>query len=443
MTLHTHTGPVSLQPENGYDNKKAMTVMTALFFMCGFLATLNDILIPHLKFIFDLTYAKVMLIQFSFFSSFLIFGYPFGKLVEWIGYQKTLVFGLLMMSTGALLFLPAAAVPSFVLFMGALLILAGGVTALQVSGNPYISVLGSPRTAASRLNLTQAFNSLGSTIAPYVGGVLILRAAARGAVDALPHVSGEALHAFRVQQASYVKGPYIGIAVTLFVLACAVALQKLPRVREQGTFQAIQGGQPSVWSYPQLVLGVGAMFLYCGAEITIGSFLVSYLTQPNIGAMTPKAASAYVSIYWGGSMIGRFVGSALLQKIKAGRLLGINAVFAVSLVTASMVFYGHVAMWAILLVGTFNSIMFPSLFTLGIAGLGSLTGKGSGILMSAAVGAAVIPVIQGALADNIGVHHSFLVPAICYLYVAFYGFRGSRPKVQVSVLSPPIIGPIS
>jgi MFS transporter, FHS family, L-fucose permease len=443
MTLHTHVDKVSLPPPNGYDNKKAMTVMTALFFMCGFLATLNDILIPHLKSIFELTYAKVMLIQFSFFSSFLIFGYPFGKMVEWIGYQKTLVFGLLMMSTGALLFLPAAAAPSFVLFMGALVILAGGVTALQVSGNPYISVLGSPRTAASRLNLTQAFNSLGSTIAPYVGGVLILRAAARSAVDAPPHVSGEALHAFRVQQASYVKGPYIGIAVTLFILACAVALQKLPRVREPGALQAIEGDVPSVWSYPQLVLGVGAMFLYCGAEITIGSFLVSYLTQPNIGAMTPKVASAYVSIYWGGSMIGRFVGSALLQKIRAGRLLGINATFAVSLVAASMIFYGHVAMWAILLVGTFNSIMFPSLFTLGIAGLGSLTGKGSGILMSAAVGAAVIPVIQGALADNIGVHHSFLVPAICYLYVAFYGFRGSRPKAEVSVLAPPIIGPIS
>lgn len=423
------------RPTDGYDNRKAMTVMTALFFMCGFLATLNDILIPHLKFIFELTYAKVMLIQFSFFSSFLIFGYPFGKMVEWVGYQRTLIFGLLMMAGGALLFLPAAAVPSFGLFMGALVILAGGVTALQVSGNPYISVLGSPRTAASRLNLTQAFNSLGSTIAPYVGGALILRAAARGAADALPHVSGEALHAFRVQQASYVRGPYIGIAITLFLLAGAVALQKLPRVEEQGTAVSPDGQVPSLWKYPQLVLGVVAMFLYCGAEITIGSFLVSYLTRPDIGAMTPKAASAYVSIYWGGSMAGRFVGSALLQKIKAARLLGINAVFAAALVITTMVFHGYVAMWAILLVGTFNSIMFPSLFTLGIAGLGSLTGKGSGILMSAAVGAAVIPVVQGVLADNIGVHHSFLVPAICYLYVAFYGFRGSR--IKASEAKPP------
>jgi FHS family L-fucose permease-like MFS transporter len=435
MALHTHVDKaVSFQPAEPYENRKAMTLMTALFFMCGFLATLNDILIPHLKSIFELTYAKVMLIQFSFFSSFLVFGYPFGRMVEWIGSQKTLVFGLLMMSTGALLFLPAAAAPSFVLFMAALVVLAGGVTALQVSGNPYITVLGPPATAASRLNLTQAFNSLGSTIAPYVGGALILRAAARGAADAMPHASGAALHAFRVQQASYVRGPYISIAVTLFLLACAVAWQKLPRLQDSGTVHALEGEVPSLWRYPQLVLGVGAMFLYCGAEITIGSFLVSYLTQPNIGAMTPKAAAAYVSIYWGGSMAGRFVGSAMLQKAKPARLLGINAVAAFSLVTASILFYGHLAMWAILLVGTFNSIMFPTLFTLGIAGLGGLTGKGSGILMSAAVGAAVIPVVQGAIADRIGVHHSFLVPAICYLYVAFYGFRGSRPRTQEQAL---------
>lgn len=411
-------------------SSKAMTVMTALFFMCGFLATLNDILIPHLKYIFDLTYAKVMLVQFSFFSAFLIFGYPFGKLVELIGYQKTLVFGLLMMATGALLFLPAAAVPSFVLFMVALVVLAGGITALQVSGNPYVAVIGPARTASSRLNLTQAFNSLGSTIAPFIGGALILRAVHPPTVEDISHLSGAALQAFRVQQASYVKGPYIGIAGTLILLACAVAWQRLPRGQESESLQSIPGNSTSVWSYRHLVLGVVAMFLYCGAEITIGSFLVSYLSRPDIGAMTPKAAAGYVSLYWGGSMVGRFIGSALLQKIKTARLLGINAIVALLLVTLSIASHGHMAMWAILLVGTFNSIMFPSLFTLGIAGLGSLTGKGAGILMSAAVGAAVIPVIQGAFADNIGVHYSFVVPALCYLYVAFYGLIGSTPKVR-------------
>jgi FHS family L-fucose permease-like MFS transporter len=419
---------MKLNQKQHWEQSKAMTVMTALFFMCGFLATLNDILIPHLKYIFDLSYARVMLVQFSFFSAFLIFGYPFGKLVEVVGYQKTLVFGLLMMATGALLFLPAATVPSFLLFMLALVVLAGGITALQVSGNPYVAVIGPARTASSRLNLTQAFNSLGSTIAPSIGGALILRTVHPQDLTGISRLSGEALHAFRVQQASYVKGPYIGIAATLILLACAVAWQTLPRGQESESLQSIPGNSTSVWSYSHLVLGVVAMFLYCGAEITIGSFLVSYLSRPDIGALTPKAAAAYVSFYWGGSMVGRFIGSAILQKIKTARLLSVNAIVALLLVTLSIASHGHVAMWAILLVGTFNSIMFPSLFTLGIAGLGSLTGKGAGILMSAAVGAAVIPVAQGALADHVGVQYSFVVPAMCYLYVAFYGLIGSTPK---------------
>ena len=408
--------------------RQAMMVMTALFFMCGFLATLNDILIPHLKALFVLNYAQVMLVQFSFFSSFLVFSYPSGKLVESIGYQKALVAGLCTMGTGALLFLPAAAVPSFVMFMIALMVLAGGVTALQVSGNPYVSVLGPPRTASSRLNLTQALNSLGSTIAPTFGGALILRAADSTAVDHVNRLSGSALHAYRVQQASYVQKPYIGIALTLFVLGFAVACQKLPAIHSIESSQSSPSELPSLWSHRHLILGIGAMFLYCGAEITIGSFLVNYISQPNIGAMTPRSASAYVSIYWGGSMIGRFIGSALLRVINTGRLLSLNAIVAVMLVTASITSHGRLAMWTILLVGTFNSIMFPSLFTLGIANLGALTGKASGVLMSAAVGAAVIPVIQGAVADRIGVHSSFLVPAICYLYVAFYGLKGCHPK---------------
>jgi MFS transporter, FHS family, L-fucose permease len=405
-----------------------MMVMTALFFMCGFLATLNDILIPHLKALFELNYAQAMLVQFSFFSSFLIFSYPWGKVVERVGYQKTLVAGLFTMGAGALLFLPAAAVPSFVMFMCALVVLAGGVTALQVSGNPYVSVLGPPRTASSRLNLTQAFNSLGSTIAPSFGGALILRAARSTTLDHTHQLSSSALHAYRVQQASYVQKPYIGIALTLLALGYAVARQKLPVIQNVETSQSLPGEAPSLWSYRHLILGVVAMFLYCGAEITIGSFLVNYISQPDIGAMTPRAASAYVSIYWGGSMIGRFIGSALLRAIQTSKLLSLNAIVAVILVTASITSHGRTAMWTILLVGAFNSIMFPSLFTLGIANLGVLTGKASGVLMSAAVGAAVIPVVQGVVADRIGVHGSFLVPAVCYVYMAFYGLKGCHPK---------------
>lgn len=410
-----------------------MTLMTALFFMCGFLATLNDILIPHLKSIFDLNYVQVMMVQFSFFSAFLLFAVPFGALVALIGYQKTLVAGLLMMSTGALLFIPAAMVPSFGLFMGALAVLAGGVTALQVSGNPYISNLGAPRTASSRLNLTQAFNSLGSTIAPYFGGALILGAASPLSSDRVRQMSVAALHSYRVQQASYVKLPYIGIAVTVFVLGCVVAMWKLPQISHAQTPRSETRELQSVWKHRHVVFAAIAIFVYCGAEISIGGFLVNYISQTNIGHMTPKAAASYVSIYWGGSMIGKFAGSALLQRIMTGTLLGTNALIALTLVSCSILSHGHFAMWSILLVGLFNSIMFPSIFTLGIAELGDLTGKASGILMASAVGAAVVPVVQGAMADKVGVHYSFIVPAMCYVYVAFFGLRGCTPSARAAL----------
>ncbi len=408
--------------------------MTLLFFMCGFLATLNDILIPHLKSIFDLNYAEVMMVQFSFFSSFLLFSLPSGKLVDLIGYQKTIVAGLCTMGCGALLFLPAATVPSFPLFAAALVVLAGGITALQVSGNPYVSALGPPRTASSRLNLTQAFNSLGSTIAPSIGGALILRTAHPS--NSVEHLRDAALHAYRVRQASYVKGPYLGIAITLFLLGCLFASQKLPGAKNPTSVASQTVPIPRLWGHRHLTLGVVAMFLYCGAEITIGSFLVNYITRPEIGAMSPRSAATYVSIYWGGSMIGRFIGSALLRRINTGTFVGFNAIVAAGLVVTSMATTGHPAMWSILLVGSFNSIMFPSLFTLGIKGMGSLTGKASGVMMSAAVGAAVIPVLQGTLADRVGIHYSFLVPAVCYLFIVFYGLEGCKPgQIQQSEIS--------
>jgi FHS family L-fucose permease-like MFS transporter len=396
-----------------------MIVMTMLFFVCGFLATLNDILIPQLKLIFDLNYAKVMLVQFSFFSSFLLFSFPSGKLVEVAGYQRTLSVGLFTMSTGALLFIPAAMVPSFLLFMVALLVLAGGVTALQVSGNSYVSILGPGRTASSRLNLTQAFNSLGSTIAPYVGGLLLLNSASPTAV--IPAVHG-------VEQAAHLRAPYLGIAFILFVLGCFVTWSRMPAIQDEQVDTGKDENRRSVWRVRHLVLGAVGIFLYCGAEIGIGGFLVNYIIGHDIGNMTARAASRYVSIYWGGSMLGRFIGSAILRKVRPGTLLGINATGALSLVGLSIAFDGHVAMWSILLVGIFNSIMFPTLFTLGIADLGPLTGKGSGMLMASAVGAAILPVLQGMVADEIGVHLSFIIPAVAYIYVAYYGFHGCQTE---------------
>ncbi len=400
-----------------------MVILTTLFFLCGFLAALNDILIPHLKPIFRLNYAQVMLIQFSFFSAFLLFAGPSAKLIAHVGYKWTMVVGLLTMSAGAMLFLPAANAPSFGLFMCALTVLAGGITALQVAGNPYVSVLGPARTASSRLTLCQAFNSLGATIAPSFGGLLLLNSPLDPA--ALPSMTESALQAYRLEQASQVKAPYIGIAVALLILAIAVSRAKLPSIRIEAPVPSRASG--SVWKHRQLAFGVAAIFLAVGGEVAIGSFLVNYLTQEDIGGLTPKAAAVFVSLYWGGAMAGRFAGSGVMRIWPAPKVLGTAAIIVVTLVTTSIATSGAWAMWTILFVGFFNSIMFPTIFTLGIAGLGPLTARGSGILMAAAVGGAIIPVTQGAFADAMGIHLSFLVPAICYAYVAFYGFEGSRP----------------
>jgi FHS family L-fucose permease-like MFS transporter len=404
--------------------RPAMAMITALFFMWGFLTALNDILVPHLKSIFDLSYAEVMLIQFSFFSSYFVFAIPSGKVVEWIGYKRTIVLGLLVMGLGALLFIPAASVPSFPLFLTSLIVLAAGITALQVAANPYVAVLGPPDTASSRLNLTQAFNSLGTTIAPFVGSLLILSSVPL-AMEAVRQMPPAQLQSYRLQQAASVKLPYLALAITLIVLAIIIAKFKLPAISTDS------GGPrstnlPSIWKQRHLVLGALGIFVYVGAEVSIGSFLVSYMSQPYIANIPVQIAARYVSFYWGGAMVGRFIGSGLLQKVRTGTLLGIVAIVAALLVSISMLTSGHVAMWSILAVGLFNSIMFPSIFTLGIDGLGPLTGEGSGILVCAIVGGALIPELQGVIADHIGIHHAFFLPVACYLYILYFALWGSR-----------------
>jgi MFS transporter, FHS family, L-fucose permease len=404
--------------------KPALAVVTTLFFMWGFLTALNDILVPHLKSIFDLTYAEVMLIQFTFFSAYFVFAIPSGKLVEFIGYKRTIVAGLFTMAAGALLFIPAASVPSFKLFLAALIVLAAGITALQVAANPYVAVLGPPQTASSRLNLTQAFNSLGTTIAPFLGSLFILSSAPR-TMDEIRKMPAAALQAYRLQQASSVKLPYLGLALALMVLGIAIAKFKLPTISTENTKQS-GTAHASLWTQRHLILGAVGIFVYVGAEVSIGSFLVNYLSQSDIGNISVQTAARYVSLYWGGAMIGRFIGSGLLQKIRTGTLLGIAAIVAALLVMTSMLSSGHFAMWSILAVGLFNSIMFPSIFTLGIDGLGPLTGEGSGVLVCAIVGGALIPELQGFVADRIGIHHAFFLPVICYLYIMYFAFWGSR-----------------
>lgn len=405
-------------------------MVTTLFFMWGFITCLNDILIPHLKSIFDLNYAQVMMVQFAFFSGYFIFALPAGKLVEWIGYKRTMVVGLCTMALGAVLFLPAASLPAFLFFLTALMILAAGMTLLQVSANPYVSVLGPPATASSRLNLTQAFNSLGTTIAPFFGSLLILSTAPKS-LEETRRMAPDILQAYRIHEAATVKTPYLIITAALLILAVIIGLFRLPHIKSVEHDSDIHPSV-SIWKVRHLVLGVVGIFVYVGAEVSIGSFLVNYLSQPNIGGMTEKDAAFFVSFYWGAAMVGRFIGSAILQKLGTGPVLGFAAIAAGLLVTISMLGFGSVAVWSIILVGLFNSVMFPSIFTLGIAGLGALTGEASGLLIAAIVGGAIIPVMQGALADTIGIHHAFILPVLCYMFIAYYGFRGSKPSVPVA-----------
>ena len=423
-----NTSRSSTAPGTGQSYNAPLAVVTTLFFMWGFLTCLNDILVPHLKPIFDLNYARVMLIQFAFFGAYFIFSLPSARIVDWIGYQRSMVVGLLTMGLGAFLFVPAASVPSFPLFLGALIVLAAGITCLQVAANPYVTVLGRPETASSRLNLTQAFNSLGTFLAPFFGGLLILSSAPKS-MDEIRAMAPDALQVYRLHEAATVKTPYVGLGIALVLLAVAIGSFKLPTI-PHAQHKVGEKVNDSIWKHPNLIFGAIAIFVYVGGEVAIGSFLVNYFTQPEIAGLTEKVAASFVAFYWGGAMVGRFIGSALLQKVSTRGLLGVCAVCAAALVAISMLTTGHAAMYSIILVGFFNSIMFPSIFTLGVAELGPLTGDGSGVMIMAIVGGAIIPVAQGAIADRIGIHHAFFLPVICYLYILFFALSGSRPNSQ-------------
>ena len=400
----------SAQERPGYS--RPLAIVTTLFFMWGFLTSLNDILIPHLKSVFDLSYTRAMLVQFAFFSAYFLFSIPWSKAVNIIGYQRTMVAGLITMAAGAFLFIPAASAASYPLFLTALMILAGGITGLQVAANPYVVVLGNPQTASSRLDLTQAFNSLGTTIGPKIGGLLILSAAP--------------VALSRVEQASSVKLPYLAIGFALVFLAVLIGFSKLPRIETAPSSRSTD----SIWRHPNLYLAAIGIFAYVGAEVAIGSFLVSYFGLPEITNLSAKTAAGYVSFYWGGAMIGRFLGAGVLRRVKAGHLLAICAGSAAGLVVISMLIGGPAAMWTILAVGFFNSIMFPTIFSLGEAELGPLTGNASGLLNMAIVGGAIIPLMVGVTADSYGLHQAFILPVVCYLYIVYYGIRGSRPNSE-------------
>lgn len=493
MAVSTNpTASATVSNNNGTNYTPALIVLTSLFFMWGFITCLNDILIPHLKAIFDLNYTQVMLVQFTFFTAYAIVSLPSGMLVEKIGYKSGIIIGLLTAAVGTVMFFPAAGYRSYEIFLLALFVLASGITLLQVAANPYVAILGKPETASSRLNLSQAFNSLGTTIAPIFGSILILSIAIKGA-DELAKMNMTEVEAYKVMEASSVQTPYLILTGMLVLIAIIIAMFKLPKIEASSQGSSSGGGESyenqhsSAWGYKHLVLGAVAIFVYVGGEVSIGSFLVNYFKE--LLNMPEAEAGTYVSLYWGGAMIGRFFGSITLSgmqdtkkkntyaalvfllaiilalyvtkeyqnfsdfslsafgktltflglvvvnyiafnlgKQKPGRTLAILSGFAAVLVIISMISEGQFAMWSILAVGLFNSIMFPTIFTLAIDGLGKHTGQGSGILCTAIVGGAIIPVAQGFFADNIGIHHAFFLPVLCYLYIAYYGLKGHIPN---------------
>src|SRR5579863_340914 len=309
-----------------------LAVVTTLFFMWGFLTCLNDILVPHLKPIFDLNYAQIMLIQFAFFGAYFVFSIPSAKIIDWIGYQRSMVVGLLTMGVGAFLFVPAASAPSYPLFLAALVVLAAGITCLQVAANPYVTVLGKPETASSRLNLTQAFNSLGTFLAPFFGGLLILSAAPK-AMEEIRAMAPDALQAYRLHEAATVKTPYVGLGIALVVLAVAIGSFHLPKI-PQAQHKVGEKVNDSIWRHPNLIFGAIGIFVYVGAEVAIGSFLVNYFSQPEIGGLTEKVAAGFVAFYWGGAMVGRFIGSNLLGGAKA-KYMGLVAAVSVAVILLS------------------------------------------------------------------------------------------------------------
>ncbi len=390
--------------------------VTALFLTFGFITTLNMALVPHLRSIFKVGYGWAMLAESAFFLAYFVFSGPSSKLIEWVGYKQTMVISLFIQVVGCLLFIPAAKLLSFPLFLTASFVVGAGVTALQTSANPYAAILGPEESAPVRLTLAQAFNSIGTTVAPLFAGAFIL-------TDPDQVASQAAI-------ANTVRAPYLAIAGALLLLGLAVAFSHLPPVTATQEFRPGKEGDAlasrSVWSYRHTVLGALGIFLYVGVEVGLFSIAVNYFKAQGMSSL--KTASDVASLYWFGALVGRLLGSWILTKVKSGKLLTIFGFCASALLLTSMFSSGSVAIWSLVLCGFFNSIMFPNIFALGIAGLGPMTSKGSGLIMTAIVGGAVIPYLLGKAADRFGIQHAFVIPLCCYLYIAWYGLWGSKPE---------------
>ncbi|MCX2683808.1 sugar MFS transporter, partial [Campylobacter sp. MIT 21-1685] len=412
-------------------NTFALATLTALFFAMGFITVLNDILIAHLKVVFELNHFEVALIQSCFFGAYFITGGFFGKFLEKIGYPLGVILGFLLTASGCILFYPAASTEYYPIFLGALFVLASGVVLLQTAGNPFVTLL-TPGKEASSLTLVQAFNSLGTTLGPLFGAAFILS-------DTVEYVS-------KAQEAQSVQIPYLGIAGVLILLAIVVYLLKLPDVRGRAEeiSEQNQDGKTSIFEYPHLVLGAAAIFFYVGAEVSIGSFLI--LTMEDVANIHKNLGAKYIAFYWGGAMVGRFIGSAIMTKIAPNKCLAFNAIMIIFLTLIAIISGGEIAMWALLTIGFFNSIMFPTIFSLATKNLGKFTSQASGLICMAIVGGAIIPPVQGLVADHkpsllsyvppvqglipdqSNLLLSYFVPMLCYVYILFFALNGYKTQ---------------
>ena len=413
----------------GQNYTKPFIVITCLFFMWAVITNINDILIPHLKKACELTDFQSSLVQFAFFIAYFLMSIPSGFIINKMGYKGGMILGLMVMVAGALLFIPAALSLNYALFLIALFVLGSGVTLLQVAANPYVTLLGKPETSSTRLNLAQAFNSLGATLGPYVGGALIL-SGVEYSVSEWASLSEAQQMQFRLKEAASVIVPFSGIAAALLVLALVIYFSKLPIIEtktESGKKEALSG---TAWKFSHLTLGVLAIFLYVGAEVSIGSFLIRFAGMPEIANLKDIDAKIYPSMYMLGAMIGRFIGSALLTKVSPSKAVAFNACAAAFLLIVGIFTKGYTALIVVTLVGLFNSIMFPTIFTLGVAGLGRFTKQGASFLIMAIVGGGIIPPLMGLVSGVKGIQFAFIVPISCYIYILYYGLYGSKIKTR-------------
>jgi len=412
--------------------RPALTLLATLFFMWGFITVINNTLLPHLRSVFDLNYTQTTLIESVWFIAYFVASIPSAKLIERIGYQKSLVVGLLIMAAGALGMVLAASLPSYGVTLVMLFVIASGITLLQVAANPYVAVVGPPATASSRLNLVQALNSAGTMLAPLFGAYLILGRSVGGTVK-----EGTVLTpAQRLADAHSVVLPYVLVAVVLAILAVVIARFPLPAMGSATSRVAKEERKHhSLWRHRNLVFGVPAIFIYLIAEIGVANLFVNFVSQPTIANLTHEQAGRYLTFLWGGMMVGRFVGSAIMQKVRAETVLAAFSIGAFVVMVITVFAHGPVAMWSLILVGLFHSIMFPTIFTLGIKGLGPLTEEGSGLLIMAIAGGALV-IVQGKLADAYGLQWSFLLTAACELYVLFYALWGAKPTHALADVTP-------